>query len=125
MKLMPPLVNFFGLDRIKRAIAAGVPIAAGSDMYYSVPGRTRGEASLQNLQAYLDSGMTPIQVIQSATIRAAELLGMERNIGTLEAGRFADIIAVPGDPAHDATQLLHVQFVMKDGVVIRGPQNED
>lgn len=109
-------------DRIKRAVALGVPIAAGSDMYYDIPGKTRGEASLENLQAYLESGMTPIQVIRAATLNAAELLGMEKQIGTLESGKFADIIAVPGDPLQDGMQLLHAQFVMKGGAVARSPK---
>ncbi len=105
--------------RLARAVKAGVPIASGSDMYYAMPGLTRGQASLQSLRAYADAGMTPAQIIQAATINAATLLGLQERIGTIEAGKAADIIAVPGDPLADTRQLENVRFVMKGGVVIR------
>ena len=105
-------------DRLRRAVAAGVPIAAGSDEYYDVPGKTRGEASVAIYRAYSESGMTPLQIIRSATTNAADLLD-RRDIGSIEPGKFADIIAVAGDPLADATQLEHVQFVMKGGEVVK------
>jgi imidazolonepropionase-like amidohydrolase len=106
-------------DRLRRAIKFGVPIAAGSDMYLTMPGLNRGQASLLIFEAYADSGMTPIQIIHAATRDAAELLGMKDKIGTLEPGKLADIIAVPGDPLKDVKALEHAQFVMKGGAVIR------
>lgn len=105
--------------RLARAIKAGVPIASGSDMYYAMPGLTRGQASLLSLRAYADAGMTPAQIIQAATINAATLLGLQDRVGTLEPGKLADIIAVPGDPLADIRQLEKVRFVMKEGVMIR------
>lgn len=105
--------------RLRRALKFGVPIAMGSDMYLSIPHRTRGEASLMVLQAYADAGMTSMQIIQAATRNGAELLGMQDRIGALEAGKLADIIAVPGDASKDAKALQHVKFVMKGGVVVR------
>jgi imidazolonepropionase-like amidohydrolase len=107
-------------ERLKRAIQAGVPIAAGSDMYLSMPKMTRGQASLLLYEAYAESGMTPMQIIHAATRDAAELLGMQDRIGTLEPGKLADIIAVPGDPTNDIRALEHVKFVMKDGVIVVG-----
>ena len=106
-------------DRLQRAMKLGVPIAAGSDMYLTMPNLNRGQASLLVLAAYAEEGMTPIQIIHAATSNAAELLGWQDRIGSLEAGKFADIIAVPGDPLKDATLLEHAKFVMKGGVVIR------
>ncbi|HEX8747908.1 MAG TPA: amidohydrolase family protein [Pyrinomonadaceae bacterium] len=107
-------------DRLRRAVKMGVPVAAGSDMYYMMPGKTRGTASLMMFRAYLEAGMTPLQIIQSATINAANLLAGERALfGSLEAGKFADIIAVEGDPLKDITVLEHVRFVMKGGRVIK------
>jgi imidazolonepropionase-like amidohydrolase len=106
-------------DRLRRAIKFGVPIAAGSDMYLTMPGLTRGQASLLLYEAYADSGMTPIQIIHAATRDAAELLGMKDKIGTLEPGKLADIIAVPGDPLKEVKALEHAEFVMKGGAVIR------
>jgi imidazolonepropionase-like amidohydrolase len=107
-------------DRLARAVAAGVPIAYGSDEYYDFPGRTRGQSSLQALLAYAQSGMTPMQIIQSATVNAAELAGWGDRIGALETGKTADIIAVPGDPTKDIAVLVKgASFVMKGGVVIK------
>ena len=105
-------------ERLKRAIKFGVPIAAGSDMYLSMPHMNRGQASLLVYEAYAEAGMTPMQVIHAATRNAAELLGMQDRIGTLEPEKLADIIAVPGDPLKDVHALEHANFVMKGGVVV-------
>jgi imidazolonepropionase-like amidohydrolase len=105
-------------DRLKRALKMGVPIAAGSDMYLSMSGMTRGQASLLVYEAYAEAGMKPMEIIQAATRNAAELLGMSDRIGTLEAGKLADIISVPGDPLKDIRALEHAKFVMKGGVVV-------
>ena len=65
----------------------------------------------------VDWGMTPAEAIRAATVTASELLGMQDKIGTIEVGKFADIVAVPGDPLRDITVLQKVDFVMKGGVV--------
>jgi imidazolonepropionase-like amidohydrolase len=107
-------------ERLARAVKAGVRIAAGSDEYYNVPGKTRGQASLMMFRAYASAGMTPLEIIRAATINAADLLAGERALfGSLETGKFADIIAVEGDPLKDITELERVRFVMKGGVVIK------
>jgi imidazolonepropionase-like amidohydrolase len=106
-------------DRLRRAMAAGVRIAAGSDEYYQMGTRTRGESSTLIYQAYRESGMTPWQIIQAATMNAAELLGWQDRIGSIEAGKFADIVATAGDPAADVNELGKVRFVMKGGEVVR------
>jgi len=62
-------------------------------------------------------GMTPAQAIRAATATAAELLGMKDSLGAIEAGKLADIVAVPGDPLADVTVMERVDFVMKGGVV--------
>jgi imidazolonepropionase-like amidohydrolase len=105
--------------RLARAIKAGVRIAAGSDMYYAMPGKTRGQASLTMLRAYAESGMPSSEIIRAATINAAELLGWQMRIGSIQSGRFADIVAVDGDPLKDIGQLQKVRFVMKGGKVIK------
>ena len=64
-------------------------------------------------------GMTPMQAIQSATSVAAELLGQEANLGTVEPGRYADVVAVKGDPLADIAELERVSFVMKGGTVYK------
>lgn len=105
-------------ERLRRAMKLGVPIAAGSDMYFSMPRMTRGQASLLVYEAYAEAGMTPMEIIHAATRNAAELLGMQDRIGTLEVGKLADIICVPGDPLKDIRALEHAKFVMKGGAVI-------
>jgi imidazolonepropionase-like amidohydrolase len=105
-------------DRLRRAIAAGVPIAFGSDEYYQLPGLTRGQASLKALEAYSDTGMTPLQIIQAATMNGADLIG-QNHLGVIEKGKGADIIAVMGDPLKDIALLQKVQFVMMGGEVYR------
>jgi imidazolonepropionase-like amidohydrolase len=103
-------------DRLRRAVKAGVPIAAGSDMYIALGG-PQGREAKQVLFSYLQAGLTPAQVLQAATINDARLLGMDDRIGTLKPGRYADIIAVDGDPLTDFDAMNRVVFVMKGGTV--------
>ena len=109
-------------ERLMRAVRAGVKVAFGSDEYYDAPGRTRGQASLLTLQAYQEAGMSPLEVLRSATVNAAALLGWGDRIGTIEPGKLADIIAVDGDPLKDVKDLQKVRFVMKGGEIIKSPQ---
>jgi len=106
-------------DRLRRAIKAGVRIAFGSDEYYEVPERTRGQASLLPLRAYADDGLSGAEIVRAATANAAELLGWSNRIGSLETGLLADIIAVDGDPLKDPRVLERVRFVMKGGDIVR------
>ena len=70
----------------------------------------------------VDLGMKPIEALKSATANDAELLGIGQKLGTLEKGKFADVIAMPGDPTSDITATERVSFVMKEGKIIRnGP----
>jgi Imidazolonepropionase and related amidohydrolases len=64
-------------------------------------------------------GLTPMQSISAGTLSAAKLLGWEQNVGTLTAGKWADVVAVPGDPTKDITAMERPSFVMKGGVVYR------
>src|SRR6202020_1601958 len=91
----------------KKAIEAGVKIGLGTDAAVYPHGLNAHE-----LAVYVSLGMTPLQAIQTATINDADLLGWSDRIGTLEAGKWADIIAVDGDPLQDVTTLQHVKFVM-------------
>ena len=98
----------------KKAFAAGVKIAMGTDAAVYPHGLNAHE-----LEVYVQLGMTPLQAIQTATINDADLLGWKEKVGTVEAGKWADIVAVDGDPLHDITTLQHVKFVMKGGVVVK------
>ncbi|MGE5324429.1 MAG: amidohydrolase family protein [Actinomycetota bacterium] len=104
---------------VQRVLKSGVKYAAGSDMWFDYPGKTRGEASAQEFGALHELGIPQIDAIRAATINAAELIGWQDRVGTIEPGKFADIIAVSGDPLQDITELERVQFVMKGGVVVK------
>jgi adenine deaminase len=87
--------------------------------YDDITGRTRGQASLETLTSYVRSGMSPLQIIQAATINAATLLGLQKEIGSLEPSKTADIVAVPGKPLLDPLLLQRIGFVMKAGEIVR------
>jgi imidazolonepropionase-like amidohydrolase len=106
-------------DLVPRVLKSGVKFAAGSDMCWFYPGKTRGQASIAALVHLRDAGMAPLDVIRAITVSAAEMLGWTDRIGTIEPGKFADLIAVGGDPVTDVTELERVRFVMKGGQVIR------
>lgn len=107
------------LDRIRKAKAAGVRIVMGSDSYFQAGELSRGQSSLLPLRVYAAAGLTPLEVIKTTTIHAAELLGWQEKIGSLEKGKLADIIAVPGNPLETLQNLENVSFVMKAGVVLK------
>ncbi len=106
-------------DRLQRAIKMGVRIAMGSDAWVSPANKTRGEATLYELKKLQDEGMANIDIIRSSTMNAAELMGWSDRVGELAAGRFADMIAVAGDPLQDIGLLQHCQFVMKGATVVK------
>lgn len=107
-------------DRLTRAIKAGVTIVAGSDNYIDLQ-MPQGEAAKHVLFAYAEEGMKPVDVLRSATINAARLLGSENRLGVLKAGAFADIIAIEGNPDTDIKALEQIRFVMKDGTIYKQP----
>jgi imidazolonepropionase-like amidohydrolase len=73
----------------------------------------------KEFEYYVNYGMTPMQAIRTGTVVAAELLSWSDKLGTVEPGKWADLIAVSGDPLKDITELQRVKFVMKGGVVFR------
>ncbi|MCA3717749.1 MAG: amidohydrolase family protein [Brevundimonas sp.] len=101
-------------DSLERAVPGGVRIAFGTDAGVSMHGRNADEFELM-----VQHGMTPMSAIQAATVNAADLLGLGEELGTLEPGRRADIIAVDGDPLSDVTVLKDVDFVMRDGRIYK------
>jgi len=106
-------------DVLRRAMKAGVKIAPGSDMWWRYPGRTRGQASLLMLTALRRAGMPAAAIIRAVTADAAELLGWQDRVGTVEAGKFADLVSISGDPLADIAELERVRFVMKGGAVVK------
>jgi imidazolonepropionase-like amidohydrolase len=106
-------------ELVQRVLKSGVKFAAGSDMGWFYPGKTRGQASVSRFPVLHDAGMQPLDVIRAITTNAAEMLGWQDKVGAIDPGKFADLVAVAGDPIADLTELERVRFVMKDGKVIR------
>src|SRR5213596_1828469 len=104
-------------DMFRSAVKMGVKISFGTDAEVFPHGQNAKEFKLM-----VDLGMTPIDALKSATAIDAELLGLAQKLGTLEKGKLADVIAMPGDPTADITATERVSFVMKEGKIIRnGP----
>ena len=99
---------------IRIAVAAGVKIALGTDAGVFPHGMNGKEFEL----LVTLGGMSPMQAIQTGTMNSATLLGMEHDVGSLEAGKYADLVAVNGDPLQDITVLQHPVFVMKGGELV-------
>ena len=103
-------------DTFRRAMKAGVKIAFGTD----AGGFDWKVNPAKEFSSMVKFGMTPAQALHAATSTAASLLGEQDSLGTVEAGKLADIVAVPGDPLSDIAVMEKVEFVMKGGVVYRG-----
>jgi imidazolonepropionase-like amidohydrolase len=99
---------------IRRALALGVRIAYGTDAAV-IPHGDNGK----QFATYVEIGMTPLQAIRTATTEAAELFGWSDRIGSIEAGKLADIIAVKENPLENIRTLEQVAFVMKDGKIFK------
>jgi len=104
---------------VEHVLKSGVKFAAGSDMGWYFPGKTRGQASVSRFPVLHEAGMTSLDVLRAITTNAAEMLGWQDKVGAIEPGKFADLVAVSGDPVADITELERVRFVMKDGQVVR------
>lgn len=101
-------------DMFRNAVKMGLRISFGTDAAVYPHGQNAKEFKLM-----VDLGMKPIDALKSATANDAELLGISQKVGTLEKGKLADVIAVPGDPTMDITATERVSFVMKEGKIIR------
>jgi len=110
MRDIVPIVR----QNVGHAFASGVKVAFGTDAAVYPHGLNAHEFAI-----YVKLGMTPAQAIQTATVNAADLLGWSDKVGSLEAGKWADLIAVDGDPLQDVTRLQQVKFVMKGGAVVK------
>ena len=119
-------VRITGTDHwamLQNAIRLGVKIALGTDQFPFEPndGTT---ATVAEAELYVKAGMTPLQALQSGTLQAATMLGMEADLGTLAAGKYADIDVLEADPTQDIHALRKIVFVMKGGTVIRDDRSE-
>jgi len=115
-KVWMDMIKIHG-ETFRRAVNAGVKIAFGTD----VGGFDWGIDPAIEFPLMVKYGMTPAQAIRSATTTAAEMLGMQNDLGSIAAGKFADVVAVKGDPLNDVSLLQKVDFVMKGGEIYKQP----
>jgi imidazolonepropionase-like amidohydrolase len=118
-------VKSTGVDHwamLQNAIRLGVKIALGTDQFPFEPndGTT---ATIAEAEAYVRAGMTTLQGLRAAMVTPAEMLGMEKDLGGLESGKYADVIAVSEDPLQNIRALRTIGFVMKGGEVVRNDWN--
>ena len=106
-------------ENFRKALKAGVKMAFGTDAGVCPYG-----TSAKQFAFMVKYGMTPMQAIQAATTNAADLLGHSKEVGSIKPGKFADVIAVSGDPLRDVSVLEQVDFVMKDGAVYKQPKSD-
>ncbi|GAB2839465.1 amidohydrolase family protein [Ferruginibacter profundus] len=107
------------VDRLKRAYAIGTRMAFGTDIVIDLPGLNRVQSNLKILENWKLAGIPPSYILQCMTTNAAELLGIEKERGILAPSYYADIIALKNNPLTDIEAIRTVQFVMKEGKVIR------
>src|SRR5205807_74387 len=106
-------------DNFRKAIKAGVKMAFGTDAGVCPYGTSGKQFAFM-----VKYGMTPMQAIQAATTNAADLLGHSKEVGSIKPGKYADVIAVSGDPLKDVSVLENVEFVMKNGTVYKQPKSD-
>jgi len=110
------------LDRLRRAYRIGVRMAFGTDTVMEVPNRTRADLMLDYLAVWRQAGVPPAEILKCMTSNPAELLRVNHERGAIAQGLAADIIAMPTNPLDDIESLRKVNFVMKEGKIIRQPQ---
>jgi imidazolonepropionase-like amidohydrolase len=113
------------VDRLRRAHRIGVRMAFGSDTVIDMPGRTRADLMLDYLAVWREAGVPPLDILKAMTVNAAELLRINKVRGTISEGLSADLVAMPADPLEDIENLRKIDFVMKDGQVVRRPSAPD
>ena len=107
---------------LQKAIRQGINIALGTDQFPFEPnGGTT--ATVAEAELYVKAGMTPLQALQAATIQPAKMLGLDKQVGRIAAGQYADIVAVAADPTRDIAALRTLDFVMKGGAIYRNDGN--
>jgi len=110
------------VDRLKRAYAIGVKMGFGSDIVMDFPNTTRADMTWDYLAVWKAAGVPSAEVLKFMTTNDAELLGIAKERGAISPGLFADIIAMPESPLTDTEALRHVNFVMKNGTIVRQPK---
>jgi len=110
----------FARPLLKQWIESNCVMGMGTDS--GTPMNFHTEALWREIKAHVDAGMAPQRAITAATRINARILGDEKNLGTLEPGKLADVIVVAGDPLFDVTALSRVEVVVKGGIVVKRPK---
>jgi imidazolonepropionase-like amidohydrolase len=108
------------IDRLKRAHKVGVRMAFGSDTVIDMPGRTRADLMFDYLGVWRAAGIPPADILRAMTSDAAELLRVNKARGSIAPGLYADLVAMPANPLDDIENLRKIDFVMKNGKIVRG-----
>jgi imidazolonepropionase-like amidohydrolase len=109
------------IDRLKRAHRIGVRMAFGTDTTIDIPGRTRADLMFDYLAVWRAAGIPPADILRAMTVDAAELLRINKARGSIAVGLSADLVATPANPLDDIENLRRIDFVMKDGKIVRRP----
>ena len=107
--------------RLKRAWAAGLNVVFGTDVMSDVKGRTRGQLAFEYIDSFQEAGIGAADILWAMTCRAAALLGTDSERGAIHVGMAADFVATPVNPLHEINGLKRINFVMKNGRVVRRP----
>ena len=107
------------VDRLRRAFKVGVTLVYGTDAIEAVDGKTRGEVAISGIDPWVEAGIPAPAILKAMTTEAHRLLGLDAERGSIKVGQAADLIATVDDPLANIAALKKVQFVMKDGRVVR------
>lgn len=110
------------LDRLARAHKIGVKMAFSTDAVFNIPGKTRADLTWDYLAVWRTAGVPPAEILKAMTTNCAELLRIQNERGAIAAGLYGDIVAMPENPLDNVESLRKINFVMKNGAIIRAPK---
>jgi imidazolonepropionase-like amidohydrolase len=110
--IQPPAMAMANLRKVWNA---GIPVVMGTDA--GNIGALHGPVVFREMEIMAQAGLSPLEVLRSATVNGARAMGMERDIGTVEAGKLADLVVLDADPLANVANLSHIYRVLKDGVL--------
>ena len=118
----PEKIAANGIERLNRAYKVGVKLVFSTDSVTEMPNETRADMAWDYLAVWRAAGLPPAEILKSMTTYPAELLRIQKERGSIATGLYADIIAMPSNPLDDVESLRKVNFVMKNGAVIKSPK---